>query len=167
MSYALIKLLSSGSFLTGVGADWRTQFAAASIATAHPTIAGEIAYPGSGTGFGVYAGYAMLTFNPFDAVICVPEVSLGAPVQVWLNGVLISEVTAAGTVTCPVIAGVNVFEVVRGQAPLVIMPSGPFIDPTERTGRWISLYPSGSDPFVGGSSGGHGVLLVDSSPHSL
>lgn len=167
MAYALIKLLSGGSFPTGVGADWRTQFVAASIVTAHPTISGEIAYPGSGTGFGVYAGYALLASNPFDAVICVPEVSLGAPVQVWLNGVLVSEVSAAGTVSCSVISGVNVFEVVRGQAPLVVMPSGPFIDPTEQTGRWISLYPAGSDPFVGGSSDGRGVATMVSSPHSL
>ncbi|HVT12809.1 MAG TPA: hypothetical protein VHE55_11125 [Fimbriimonadaceae bacterium] len=168
MAYALIKLLSGGSYPTGVGADWRTQFVSAGIVAAQPTIAGEIAYPGTGSGFGIYAAYAMRTSNPFDATICIPEASVGAPVQVYLNSVLVSEVTSAGTVTCSAIGGVNVFEVVRPQAPLVVMPAGPFIDPTGQTGRWMSLYPSGSDPFSsGGSSGGRGLPIAESAPHTL
>jgi hypothetical protein len=150
MSYTLLKLLASGTFTTGIALDWRTQFAAAPIVFATPTLAGEILYPGSGTTYGVYGAFAFSSSNPFDATICLPEASAGAPVQVWMNGALVSEVASPGTVSCPVIGGSNVFEVVRAEAPLVVVPSGPLIDPLGRHGRWLSLFGSGSDPFSGG-----------------
>ena len=147
MKYTLIKLLSGGSFPTGASADWRSQFSSASIVSARPTVAGEIAIPGSGTAYGVYAAFAFQSDNPFDQSTCIPEASVGAPVQVYMNGVLVAEVASPGTVTCSAIGGVNVFEAVRSQAPLVVVPAGPFIDPSGRTGRWISLFPDGADPF--------------------
>lgn len=144
-SYALLKLLSSGTYTTGT--DWRTQFAGASVVAAPATTSGEILYPGSGTAFGVYLAYAFRALNPFDQQICIPEASSGAPVQVYMNGVRMAEVTAAGMVTCSAIGGLNVFEVIRPQAPLVVIPSGPFFGASARTSAWTSLYPAGADPF--------------------
>jgi hypothetical protein len=148
MSYTLIKLLPAGTFTTGGGADWRAQFAAAVIVAPLATMVGEVVVAGSSTTYGVYAGYAFEAKNPFDQTICIPEASGGAPVQVYLNGVLVSEVTTPGTVLCSVKRGVNVFETVRSQSPLVVMPAGPFIDSGGTKGGWVSLYPRGADPFT-------------------
>ncbi|HTQ11948.1 MAG TPA: hypothetical protein VMI31_17940 [Fimbriimonadaceae bacterium] len=151
MSYILFKLLPGGTFTPGVGADWRGQFGAATIVSARPTIAGEVSYTGSGTAFGVYAAFAFEAKNPFDATICVPEASAGSPVQIYLNGVLVAEVASPGTAVCSAWPGVNVFEAVRGCAPLVVMPAGTLIDPRGKTGAWVSLYPADADPFSTGS----------------
>lgn len=150
MPYTLIKLLTGGTFSTGVGQDWRLQFGSAPIAASLPTVAGEVLYPGAGTVFGVYAAYAFDSANPFDRAVCLPEATAGAPIQVYVNGVLVSEASSAGSLVCSVVRGTNLFEYVRAQAPLVIVPEGPMIDPSGRTGRWVSLYPSGSDPFEAG-----------------
>ena|SRR5579862_449773 len=149
MPYTLVKLLSGGAFTTGIGADWRAQFEAASVTSAQPTMTGEIAYPGAGTAFGVYAAYAFEAKNPFDSTLCVPEASGGSPVQVYMNGTLVAEVSTPGSVVCSACSGVNVFEAVRGVAPLVVLPSVPMVDPLEMTGRWVSLFPAGADPFSG------------------
>src|SRR4051794_31946311 len=117
MAYTLFKLIAGGTFTTGAGADWRTQFSAATIVFARPTIAGEIVHPGTGATFGVYASFAFISLNPFDSVICIPEASAGAPVQIYVNGTLVSEMTAGSTVTCSVLAGANTVEIVRSQAP--------------------------------------------------
>jgi len=152
MPYILFKLLSGGTYTTGIGADWRAQFGSATIISARPTISGEISSSGSSATFGIYAAFAFEAKNPFDTTICVPEASSGSPVQIYMNGTLVSEVAAPGTVVCSACSGVNVFEAVRGCAPLVAMPAGTVIDPLEKTSRWVSLYPAGSDPFSGGST---------------
>jgi len=151
MAYVLFKLITGGSYPTGVGADWRGQFGAATIVSARPTIAGEVSYTGSGTAFGVYAAFAFEAKNPFDATICVPEASAGSPVQIYVNGVLVAEVASPGTAVCSAWPGVNRFEAVRGCAPLVVMPAGTVVDPLGKTGGWVSLYPAGADPFSSGS----------------
>lgn len=154
MPYVLLKLLSGGTYATGSSADWRAQFSGSTIFAAHPTVSGEVLYPGASSTFGVYAAFAFESRNPFDQTLCVPEASIGAPVQVYMNGTLVSEVTSPGTISVSAISGVNVCEVVRSQAPLACVPSGAFFDPAGKTGRWISLYPPGSDPFASASSGG-------------
>jgi hypothetical protein len=160
MTYALLKLLSGGTFTTGISLDWRTQFAAAPIVASTPTMAGEILYPGSGTSYGVYAAFAFQSDNPFDATLCIPEASVGAPVQIWMNGKLVSEVSAPGSIACPAIGGTNVFEAVRPQAPLVVLPSGRFIDPLMKHGRWVSLFAAGADPFSGGGGGTASSIVI-------
>jgi hypothetical protein len=147
MSYTLLKLLPAGTYPIGVAADWRAQFGAATIVAPAATIVGEIFVSGSSATYGIYAAYAFAAKNPFDQTICVPEASVGAPVQVYMNGVLLSEQNTPGTVLCSAISGINVFEVVRPQAPLSVIPAGSFIDPSGTYGRWASLFPRGSDPF--------------------
>jgi hypothetical protein len=152
--YTLIRLLAGGTFTTGVAADWRTQFIDGGTVAAIPTLAGEIFVPGSGTTYGVYAAFAFASLNPFDFEAIVNEASVGAPVQVYVNGVLVSEVASAASLTCSAIGGANVVEVVRSQAPLAFAPAGPLFVPGSRTSRWISLFPAGADPFLG-SAGPH------------
>jgi len=161
MPYTLIKLLSGGTFTTGISLDWRAQFGASNLIAAIPTTAGEILYPGAGTVYGVYAACAFQAGNPYDQTIAIPEASAGHPVQVYMNGQLVAEVTTPGTVTCSAIPGINTFEAIREVAPLTAIPAGPFFDPLMRTSKWTSLYPSGQDPFGGdqvvASSGQGGV----------
>lgn len=161
MPYTLIKLLAGGTFTHGISLDWRAQFGAATLCAATPTAAGEILYPGAGTHYGVYAAYAFNAFNPYDLDIAIPEASATYPVQVYMNGQLLAELTSPGPVTCSAIQGTNVLELVREVAPLIAIPSGPFFDPLRKTGKWISLYPSGQDPFGGDqistSSGQSGI----------
>jgi hypothetical protein len=153
MSYALVKFLASGTFTTGVSLDWRAQFSASTIQSPYDTSTGAISIPGVDTTYGIYAYIALESKNPFDHDLCIKECSVGAPVQVWMNGNLISELTVPGTVTVAVVRGPNILELVRSISPLVMVPSGVFLDPMGLTTTWLSPFAPGSDPFGGGGSG--------------
>lgn len=150
--YTLFKFISGGSYSTG--ADWKSQFANAAFYCAMPTIGGVAMLPGVQAAYGVYAGFALNSANPFDSKVLILEASVGAPVQVYVNDALIDEVDAPGELSLPLISGLNKVEIVRSQSPLVFIPSGALIDPKSQTNSWFSLYPSGEDPFTSSTAGG-------------
>jgi hypothetical protein len=149
-AYTTVKFLSGGTFTTGVSLDWRSQFSAATVEVPMPTGNGAVVVAGVDTTYGIYAAYGIETKNPGEYSVLVKEASIGSPVQVWVNAKLVSEVDTPGIVTASLVLGGNIVEFVRQISPLVVFPSGSFIDPTGKENSWISLYAPTSDPYTSG-----------------
>lgn len=104
--------------------------------------------PGTQATYGIYAGYALNAYNPFDASLLVLEASVASPVQVYVNDALIDEVDAPGTVSLAFQGGINKLEIIRAVSPLVVVPSLSLLDPFSVTNTWTSLFAPGNDPFT-------------------
>jgi hypothetical protein len=169
VKYTLLKLFPGGTFTTGISLDWRTQFGGATIVQPHPTIAGLFDFPGVQTTYGVYGAILYKSSNPCDKSICIAEASVGHPVQVYFNESLIEEVTVPKELTISEFGGFNKLEVVRDCSPLIVVPAGPLVDPTNKFSGWTSTYSAGADPFIPGDSGpivsdGRGTISTPPGP---
>ncbi len=156
MPYALAKVLRAGTFTAGIAADWYSQFSGCAQVMALPMFAGEINL-GASSG-GVCALYCFHSTNGFDATLDV-EASAGAPTQIYINpcnGVAVPsyELAAAATQLISAGPGYTTLAFVRSIGPLIVVPQTTLFDPTGKTGKWVSPYFPGVDPFTGGAGVG-------------
>lgn len=148
MTYYRERILNGGTYTTGAGLNWATQFETSSDYTSQVfTLAGELDV--SGIAQNVCYDIGIRCENPTSLTLYVYHGSSGT-LQIIVNGSP-SEVSAAGSQTINLEAGPNLVQFVKVASTGGLVVRGLLFDPLTATSSWF--YPGVSDPFSTSSSG--------------